>query len=69
MARPTRGLYLTKGRANELEQEIRAVERRLDARVRSAEERADAAARRADGYFELLQRVLSRRSTTATKGT
>lgn len=49
---------MTKGRANELEREIRRVERKLEERVRAAEARADAASERADKLLSLLQSAM-----------
>lgn len=62
MARPTRGVYVTRGRGLELEREIRAVEQRLEARVTQAEARADAAAARADELLRLLTSLTTRKS-------
>lgn len=66
MARPTRGVYLTKGRARELERDIRDVRASLEARIAAAEKRADAASERADRAIELLAAAVARKPKTAT---
>lgn len=52
---------MTKGRALELEREIRSLERRFEERVRRAEARADAASKRADDLIAFLQTAAQRR--------
>lgn len=64
MARPTRGLYMTKGRANEIERRINDVERDLSQRVAAAEARAAAAEATSARIFEALVKALHKPATT-----
>lgn len=52
----SKGLYMTKGRANELERTIELYRRELGERVAAAEARAAAAETRVNDIFELLVR-------------
>lgn len=55
--RRTKGVYVTRGRGLELEREMRAMEKRLEARVQRAEDAAAAASTRADRLLSVLENL------------
>lgn len=62
MAR-TKGRYVTRGRGEELERQIRDVEQRLGERVAAAEARASAAEERANAIYGALLNLVKKPAT------
>lgn len=67
MAR-SKGLYVTKGRALELERQIEDARRELGERVAAAEARAQTAEARVEALYELLLKTRGRGTADTKKG-
>lgn len=67
MAKPTKGVYVTRGRANELEKMIVEMRRDFGERIAAAEARAATAEERVTALYDTLVNALLNKQQTPRK--